>query len=99
MEYVNWFNEWRFLNRPISVTNHDYIVTESKASYIENETGQIYESTLSPSRNAKTDFIDGNKYDFYETFSMTKYDATDKIKVVLYYYGNPVNIELEKIHN
>ena len=52
---------------------------------------------MSPSRNAKTYYIEGNKYDFYETFGMTKNDATDKVKVVLYYYGTPVTIELQKI--
>ena len=51
---------------------------------------------MGPNRKAKTDFIEENKYDFYETFGMTKNDATDRVKVVLYYYGTPVTIELEK---
>ncbi|MCI8291381.1 MAG: hypothetical protein HFJ25_03920 [Clostridia bacterium] len=40
--------------------------------------------------------LNGNKCDFYETFGMTKYDASDKIKLVLYHYGEPITIELEK---
>ena len=36
------------------------------------------------------------EYDFYETFEMTKYDATDKIILVIDYYGEPVHIVLEK---
>lgn len=72
-------------------------VKNGKNSYVENENGKKFEITLSPSRKAKTYYIEGNKYDFYETFSMTKYDTTDKIKAVLYYYGKPVTIELEKV--
>ena len=36
------------------------------------------------------------EFDFYETFEMTKYDATDKITLVIDYYGKPVHIVLEK---
>ena len=53
--------------------------------------------TLSPSRKEKGEWLDGNKYNFYETFGMTKYDSTDNIRVVLYYYGEPITIELEKV--
>ncbi len=67
-------------------------------SYIENENGDKFYCTLSPSRRTNGYFIDeNNQYDFYETFGMTKYNATNKIKVVLYYYGKPVTIQLEKI--
>lgn len=67
-------------------------------SYIENENGDKFYCDLSPSRRNKGYYIDeNNQYDFYETFGMTKYNATNKIKVVLYYYGEPVTIELEKI--
>ena len=37
------------------------------------------------------------QYNYYETFAMTKYEAIDKIKVILNYYGELVTIELEKI--
>ena len=67
-----------------------------KPSYIENSNGKKFYCSLSPSRKQNSNFIDDNRYDFYETFDMTKYDSTDKIKVVLYYYGEPVTIELEK---
>ena len=30
-------------------------------------------------------------------FDVSKYDSTDKIKVILSYYGEPVTIELEKV--
>ncbi len=67
-------------------------------SYIENENGDKFYCALSPSRRAKGFFInENNQYDFYETFGITKYNATNKIKLVLYYYGKPVTIQLEKI--
>lgn len=69
---------------------------EVDTSYVENSNGKQFKCTLSPSRKANGEWLDGNRYDFYETFGMTKYDSTDKIKVVLYYYGEPVTIELEK---
>ena len=82
----------------LSGTTHgDLTCTTTYCSYIENSNGEKFECTMSPSRMAKADWLEGNKYDFYETFGMTKYDATDKIKVVLYYYGEPVTIELEKV--
>ena len=31
--------------------------------------------------------------------NMTKYNSTNKIKLVLFYYDQPVTIELEKINN
>lgn len=74
-----------------------YTKEKKDVSYIQNEIGEKFECTMSPSRNAKIHFLDGNEFDFYETFSLTKYDATDKIKAVLYYYGTPVTIEFEKV--
>ena len=83
---------------PIAIS--EYSLPDGKkvlGSYIESSNGEKFVSTLSPSRRQNQNFIDGNKFDFYETFSMTKYDTTDKIKAVLYYYGEPVTIELEKV--
>ena len=68
----------------------------SYCSYVENSDGEKFKCTMSPSRKTKADWIEGNKFDFYETFGMTKYDATDNIKVVLNYYGELVTIELER---
>lgn len=70
----------------------------SKFSYITNEQGEKFEVAFSPGRKVKGEFLEGNKFDFYETFSMTKYNATNRIKVILYYYGEPVTIELEKVN-
>ena len=99
----------------VEETNKNYVISNDRFIYIDtdevqgitteeigcviNENGEKFECTLSPSRKQNANFIDGNKFDFYETYGMTKKDATDKIKVVLLYYGEPFTIELEKISN
>lgn len=64
--------------------------------YIENSKGEIFKCSNSSSRKQNSEFLEGDIYDFYETFDMTKYDATDKITVVIEVYGKPYRIELEK---
>ena len=82
----------------VSEITEDGIRTEKvDRSYVENSNGEQFMCTLSPSRKVKGEWLDGNKYNFYETFGMTKYDSTDNIRVVLYYYGEPITIELEKV--
>lgn len=84
---------------------HDYLYkaspidTTDKETYIENSNGKKFNCTLSVSRKYKKEWITKNKCDFYETFSMTKNDMTDKIIVSLKYYEKIVTIELEKIKN
>ncbi len=70
-----------------------------KVTYVENEKGEKFESTMSPSRRADGNFIDGNKYSFYETFGLTTYTTTDKLKVRVLFKDKPYIVELEKAHN
>ena len=90
-EYYELYNSYF----PILLDNYnsenDVIV-----SYVENN-DEKYEYVKSANRRSISKFLEENKFNFYETFNMTKYNATDKIKVVLYYYGEPVTIELERI--
>lgn len=62
-----------------------------------NNKGEKFECTMSPSRKCNYNFIDGDKYDFYETYSMTKYDATDDITMVVNYRGTLEYIKLQKV--
>ena len=99
-EFRKKTDEWFYKEHPIQISANTWseqLEYENAISYIENNNGEKFYCTLSPSRKANNNFIDGNKFDFYETFGMTKYDSTDKIKAVLYYYGEPVTIELEKV--
>ena len=95
------WNDYQTKAHPIDVTGYDvFIVGEQEDSdgcYIINSNGEKFKSTMSPSRKANANYVKGNQFDFYETFGMTKYDATDKITAVIEFYGEPVKIELEKI--
>ena len=65
-------------------------------TYIENENGQKFTAGYSASRKQNSNFIDGDKYNFYETFELTPGDATDKLKVRVMYNDKPYIIELER---
>lgn len=91
-----WYYQWAEDLSPISVSNTNERGDTVEASYIENENGEKFKSTLSPSRQAINQFIDETHFCFYETFSMTKYNSNNKIKAVLFFHGSPVVIELEK---
>ncbi len=99
LEKSNWYIYYCNQKMPVTILNYNCVDEPVEPSYVENEDGKKFTSTLSPTRNAKNYFMPGNKYDFYETFGMTKYNATNKIKVVLYYYGEPVTIELQKTNS
>ena len=100
-ENAELWNDYQNKVNPIDVTGYSvYIIGENKDSdgcYILNSNGEEFRSTMSPSRKYNQNFVKGNQFDFYETFGMTKYDATDKIIAVIEFYGEPVKIELEKI--
>ena len=85
---------------PIRVDPYDQSSGETieDTSYVENSKGQKFECTFSPSRKQDSNYIDGNKFDFYDTFGMTSYDATDNITVRLMFRGSPVVIELERVN-
>ena len=86
--------------QPINVNGESQIITSNEnteGSYVLNSNNEKFRCTMSPTRKQNANFIYGNKFDFYETFEMTKYDATNKISVIIEFYGNPVTIELEKI--
>lgn len=73
------------------------IIIEDKISYVENEKGEKFNCTTNVSRRKEEIKIDNEHEYIYRTFDMTKYNATNTIKVVLYYYGEPVTVELERI--
>ena len=101
IENAELWNAYQNKAHPIDVMGYDaFIIGEQEDSdgcYIINSNGEKFKSTMSPSRKANANYVRGNQFDFYETFGMTKYDATDKITAVIEFYGEPVKIELEKI--
>ena len=100
-QYKEVLVEWQYksINSyiPISLSEHNIKGENIEPSYVKNENNEKYEYVKSATRTSSNKFLNGNKFNFYATFNMTKYNATDKINVILYYYGEPVTIELEKI--
>ena len=101
--YLSMWNDYYTKAHPINLDGVNvWLVGEKREErtngcYVLNSNGEEFRSTLSPSRKANANYVKGNQFDFYETFSMTKYNATDKITAVIEFYGEPVKIELEKI--
>ena len=63
----------------------------------ENEKGEKYSISKSAGRRQDSNYKDGDIFHFYETFTLTNYDATDKLKVVVMLKHTPYIIELEKV--
>lgn len=69
-------------------------MTTEKVSHVENEKGQKFYSALQMSKN---DFLEGNKFDFFDIYKMTKNDLTDELTVNLYTKDDVVKVKLKKI--
>ena len=103
--YFQIFNEEKEIEKEVEEQIHPIqdtpcaeleIENIEDTSYVENEKGEKFEKSLSPSRRQDANFIDGKKFSYYETFGLTKYSATDKLKVQIMFKGEPIIIELEK---
>ena len=66
-------------------------------SYIVNQHGQKFEVSNSPSKRENGNFVENNKFDYYTTFELTKYEATDTLTVTILFKDTPVIIELQKM--
>ena len=77
--------------------NFIYWFPKTDGNYIINSNGDKFFVTSYVGTKAKYSFIDENKFDYYTTFDMTKYDLTENVTAVIELYGEPVKIELEKI--
>lgn len=103
--YVNFYGE-EFVElaenyyRQFSLIRYDGYVwgapwlERTQGCYVTNSKGEKF---IFDSRNhGNTEPPIKDKYYFNGCFSMTKFDATDKITVVIDFDGQPVHIELEK---
>lgn len=92
------FSEYLLSLTPIKIDN-DY-AKQGKSiedtSYVENSKGEKYLCTMSPGRKNNQNFISDTVLDFYETFGLTKNEATNEIMVRLIYNETPVIIQLKK---
>lgn len=77
------------------IKDENGMMTKEKVSHVENEKGQKFYSALQMNKN---DFLEGNKYDFFDVYKMTKNDLTDKLTVNLYTKNEVVKVELKRIN-
>lgn len=103
-EYREALKEWNKSMNPITIEELKFAGEEGNSkvvgedvTYVENEKGEKFGCSMRPGRRQDNNFIDGGKFSFYETFELTSYDATDKLKVRIVYKDEPVIIELEKM--
>lgn len=98
-KYADMFSNYQNNKYPIRLNGEYPIMWENKTDgcYVLNSNGEKFYSTFQYDRNKCCDFErDLKQYNFYETFEMNKYTATDKITLVIDFKGKPVHIELEK---
>lgn len=98
-ELINYTGEPQFFwsNRK---TDGCYVLNSNEEKFLTfgNSFGNfMYDVTHDENGYTQTSFL--NKYKAHFNFNMTKYNATDKITVVIDFKGSPVYIELEKIKN
>lgn len=98
-EYAKMYEEYMYKTKPINTNGFYYSWKKmTDGCYILNSEGNKFECSYNNlGRKASAEFIEGNKYNYYQTFEMTKYNATDRITAVIEFYGKPVKIELEII--
>lgn len=93
--------EYRDALNPISIDGNHFLYGENTGGcYVLNSNGDKFtpKPVYLSSDETHAKFIDDDKYDYYEEFEMTKYDATDKITVVIDFCKESVKIELEKVN-
>ncbi len=98
-KYADMYEEYNLKLKPISGSGfHCTWENLTDGCYILDEKNNRFEaSRLNINRKCYSDFIEENKYHFYETFEITKYNSTDTITVIIDFYKKPVKIVLKKI--
>ncbi len=86
-----------YMARPIATYRYSSDDSFETITYVENEKGQKFQSTMSPSRRQDANYIEGDKYSFFETFGLTSSDATDILKVKVLFKDTQYTIELERV--
>lgn len=100
-ENLKYDREYSSSTLPITPLVVDYFPeigeTLESCTYIENEKGQKFEISSKPGRKQKQQLTnDDTKLNFYETFELTKYDITNKLKLHIVIYGKVIVVNLVK---
>lgn len=75
--------------------NYIYWYPKTEGNYIMNSNGERFFVSSSVGTNGRYSFVENNKFDYYTTFDMTKYDLTENITAIIELYGKPIKIELK----
>lgn len=96
--YVQYYKKLRVIN-PTGYPGVNWI-ERSEGCYVLDSNGNRFDYAIGQNSGyPKTGFIEGNKYHYHGTFSMTQYDATDEISIILDFQGEPVQLKLKRITN
>lgn len=98
-KYEELYLEYQRKSTPINTSGWGFLnwIENTDGCYILNSKGEKYTSSkVASPKSLETGFKDNNKYNYYKSFNLLPNNATDKITVVIDFYGEPVHIELEK---
>ena len=71
--------------------------TIENCTYIENENKHKFKVSSNPGRKQRSQFINGESdFTFYETFDLTKYDITNKLKLHIVFYDKVITVNLQR---
>lgn len=96
-EWIEASNQYHKALLPITVYDWIHDSDPEYVTYIENEKGEKFTISSSAGRRQDANYKDGNIFNFYETFTLTTYDATNKLKVRVLFRDTPYIIELERV--
>lgn len=98
-KYVELYSDYQNNKMPIRIIGDSPVKWENRTSgcYVLNSNGEKFYSTLNYDRNKNYNFENNlNQFDFYDTFEMNQYNATDTVTLVIDFKGTPIHIQLEK---
>lgn len=97
-DFENKYVEFETKFSPIRVNGVPVVpwLESTEGCYVENSNGEKFCASNSAYRKQNSNFLDNRKFEFYETFDMTSYEATDTITVTIELYGIPYKIKMQK---
>ncbi len=98
-KYEKLYLKYQKESTPINASGRRLLnwVDPTCGCYILNSKGEKYmPSKVASFKSMETGFKDDNKYNYYDNFDLLPSNATDKITVVIDFYGEPVHIELKR---
>lgn len=108
-EFENKYIQYQSQKRPVRLDGYSGVswLNYTEGCYIIDEGGNKYFSSSNNTKKQNANFIYSSndhsnennflhKFDFYDEFDMTKYNATNTITLVIDFYGEPVKFMLKE---